>query len=101
MMQDRRTEWSVTVVSTRFPSLLSNGGTHPDEALRVAFERIFPPTQCGLATFTESMVRSISQYLLTVTVSWKAQGTDYSGARGMWWATGRATYGAWSGRERS
>ncbi len=100
-MQDRRTEWSVTVVSTRFPWPLSNGGTDPDEALRVAFERIFPPTQCGLATFTESMVRSISQHLLAATVSWKAQGTDHSGAQGMCRATGRATYGAWSGREQS
>ena len=91
----------MTVVSTRFPSPLSNGGTHPKEALRVAFERIFPPTQCGLATFTESMVGSISKYLLTATVSWKAQGTEHSGARGMCRVTGRATHGAWSGRERS
>ncbi len=89
------------VVSTRFPSPLRNGGTDPREALRVAFEGTFPPTQCGLATFTESMVRSISQHLLTATVSWKAQGTDHSGARGMCRATGRATYRAWSGRERS
>jgi hypothetical protein len=41
------------------------------------------------------------QHLLTATVSWKAQGTDHSGARGMCRATSRATYGAWSGRERS
>ncbi len=94
-------ELECDVVSTRFPSPLRNGGTDPREALRVAFEGTFPPTQCGLATFTESMVRSISQHLLTATVSWKAQGTDHSGARGMCRATGRATYGAWSGRERS
>jgi hypothetical protein len=83
------------------PVPLRNGGTDREEALRVAFVGTFPATQCGLATFTESMARSISQHLLTATVSWKAQGTDHSGARGMCRATGRATYGAWSGRERS
>ena len=62
-----------------------------------AFVGTFPPTQCGLAMFTESMVRSISQHLLTATVSWKAQGTDHSAARGMC----RATDCAGSGRERS
>jgi len=60
-----------------------------------AFVGTFPPTQCGLAMFTESMVRSISQHLLTATVAWKAQGTDHSGARGMC----RATDCAGSGRE--
>ena len=70
------------VVSTRFPSPLRNGGTDREEALRVAFVGIFPPTQCGLVAFTESMVRSISQHLLTATVPWKAQGTDNSGAPG-------------------
>ena len=49
------------VVSTRFPALLGRGGTDREEALRVAFVGTFPPTQCGLATFTESMVRSISR----------------------------------------
>ena len=88
------------MVSTRFPVPLSSGGTDR-EAVRIAFVGTFPPTQCGLATFTESMVRSISQYLLTATMSWKAQGTDHSGARGMCRVTGRAPYGAWSGRERS
>jgi hypothetical protein len=89
------------VVSTRFPSPLRNGGTDPKEALRVAFEGTFRPTQCGLATFTESMVRSISRPLLTAGVPWKAQGTGNFGARGMCRATGRATYGAWLWRERS
>ena len=49
------------MVSTRFPALLGRGGTDREEALRVAFVGTFPPTQCGLATFTESMVRSISR----------------------------------------
>ena len=40
---------------------MRNGGTDREEALRVAFVGTFPPTQCGLATFTESMVRSISR----------------------------------------
>ena len=48
------------VVSTRFPAPLRSGGTDREEALRIAFVGTFPPTQCGLATFTESMVRSIS-----------------------------------------
>ena len=89
------------VVSTQIRAPLRAAGTDREEALRVAFVGTFPPTQCGLATVTESMVRSISQHLLTATVPWKAQGTDNSGARGMCRATGRATYGAWSGRERS
>ena len=58
-MQDRRTEWS-DVVSTRLPVPLSSGDTDRTAAVRVAFVGTFPPTQCGLATFTESMVRSIS-----------------------------------------
>lgn len=68
---------------------------------RHSFEGTFPPTQCVLATFTESMVRSISEYLLAATVSWKAQGMHNSGVRGVCRATGRATYGAGSGKERS
>ena len=35
-------------------------GVIQQPALRIAFVGTFPPTQCGLATFTESMVRSIS-----------------------------------------
>ena len=49
------------VVSTRFPAPLRRGGTDRKEALRVAFVGTFPPTQCGVATFTESMVRSIRE----------------------------------------
>jgi len=48
------------VVSTRLPVPLSSGDTDRQEALRVAFVGTFPPTRCGLATFTESMVDSIS-----------------------------------------
>ena len=48
------------MVSTRFPVPLRSGGTDREAALRIAFVGTFPPTQCGLATFTESMVRSIS-----------------------------------------
>ncbi|MGE5694081.1 MAG: hypothetical protein ACM4D3_02265 [Candidatus Sericytochromatia bacterium] len=49
------------MVSTRFPAPLRRGRTNQGVALRVAFVGTFPPTQCGLATFTESMVRSISR----------------------------------------
>jgi glycosyltransferase involved in cell wall biosynthesis len=48
------------VGSTRLPVSLSSGGIDREAALRIAFVGTFPPTQCGLATFTESMVRSIS-----------------------------------------
>lgn len=48
------------MVSTRLPAPLTSGGTDREEALRIAFVGTFPPTQCGLATFTESMVDSIS-----------------------------------------
>jgi glycosyltransferase involved in cell wall biosynthesis len=48
------------VVSTRLPAPLRSGGTDRQGALRIAFVGTFPPTQCGLATFTESMVGSIS-----------------------------------------
>ena len=48
------------VVSTRLPVPSSSGGTDREVALRIAFVGTFPPTQCGLATFTESMVDSIS-----------------------------------------
>ncbi len=48
------------MVSTRLPVSLSSGGIDREAALRIAFVGTFPPTQCGLATFTESMVRSIS-----------------------------------------
>ena len=71
------------------------------ETLRVAVVGTFPPTPCGLATLTESVVRSISRPLLIAGVLWKAQGTDNFGARGMCRATGRATYGALLWRERS
>jgi len=94
-------EMECDMVSTRFPSPLRNGGTDREGALRIAFVGTFPPTRYGLATFTESMMHSISQHLLTATVPWKARGTDNSGARGLCPTTGRATYGAWSGRERS
>ena len=86
------------VVSTRFRAPLRSGGTDREEALRVAFVGTFPPARCGLATVTESMLRSISQRLLTAAVPWKAQGTDNSGAWGMCRATDRATYGACSGK---
>ncbi|MGZ8817799.1 MAG: glycosyltransferase [Mycobacterium sp.] len=46
------------VVSTRLPVPLSSSGTG-EVALHIAFVGTFPPTQCGLATFTESMVDSI------------------------------------------
>ena len=46
--------------STRLPVPLSSGGTDRTAVLRIAFLGTFPPTQCGLATFTESMVDSIS-----------------------------------------
>lgn len=46
--------------SARLPAPLRSGGTDRQEALRIAFVGTFPPTQCGLATFTESMVGSIS-----------------------------------------
>jgi glycosyltransferase involved in cell wall biosynthesis len=59
-MQDRRPEMERDVVSTRSPLPLRNDDTDREEALRIAFVGTFPPTQCGLATFTESMVRSIS-----------------------------------------
>jgi glycosyltransferase involved in cell wall biosynthesis len=48
------------VVSARLPVPLSSGGIDREVALRIAFVGTFPPTQCGLATFTESMVDSIS-----------------------------------------
>jgi len=48
------------VVSARLPVLLRGGDTDRTAALRIAFVGTFPPTQCGLATFTESMVDSIS-----------------------------------------
>ncbi len=48
------------VVLTRLPAPLRGGDADREEALRIAFVGTFPPTQCGLATFTESMVRSIS-----------------------------------------
>ena len=48
------------VVLTRLPVPLRGGDADREEALRIAFVGTFPPTQCGLATFTESMVRSIS-----------------------------------------
>jgi hypothetical protein len=48
------------MVSTRLRVPLSSGDTDRKAALRIAFVGTFPPTQCGLATFTESMVRSIS-----------------------------------------
>jgi polysaccharide biosynthesis protein PslF len=59
-MQDRRTEMERDVVLTRLPAPLRGGDADREEALRVAFVGTFPPTQCGLATFTESMVRSFS-----------------------------------------
>ena len=59
-MADRRTEGNHDVVSTRFPVPLRSGGTDREAALRIAFVGTFPPTECGLATFTESMARSIS-----------------------------------------
>ncbi|MGO9552738.1 glycosyltransferase [Mycobacterium sp.] len=48
------------VVLTRLPAPLRGGDADRQEALRIALVGTFPPTQCGLATFTESMVRSIS-----------------------------------------
>jgi len=48
------------VVSARLPVLLRGGDTDRTAALRIAFVGTFPPTQCGLATFTESLVDSIS-----------------------------------------
>ena len=48
-------------MSTRLPESLSNVGTERESALRIAFVGTFPPTQCGVATSTESMVRSIRQ----------------------------------------
>jgi hypothetical protein len=48
------------VVSARLPVPVRSGGTDREAALRIAFVGTFPPTQCGLATFTESMVDSIS-----------------------------------------
>ena len=48
------------MVSTRLPVLLRGGGIDREAALRIAFVGTFPPTQCGLATFTESLVDSIS-----------------------------------------
>ena len=89
------------VVLILHASRLKSGGSDREEALRVAFVGTFPPTPCGLATLTESMVRSISRPLLIAGVPWKAQGTDNFGAWGMCRATGRATYGAWLWRERS
>jgi glycosyltransferase involved in cell wall biosynthesis len=59
-MQDRQTEMERDVVLTRLPAPLRGGNADREEALRIAFVGTFPPTQCGLATFTESMVRSIS-----------------------------------------
>jgi len=85
------------VVSTRFPVLLRSGGSDQEEAFRIAFVPTFAPRRCGLATFIESMVRSIIRALIIAGVPWKAQGTDNSGARGMC----RATYGVWLWRARS
>ena len=48
------------MVSARLPVLLRGGDTDRTAALRIAFVGTFPPTQCGLATFTESLVDSIS-----------------------------------------
>ncbi len=48
------------VVLARLPVPLRGGDADREEALRIAFVGTFPPTQCGLATFTESMARSIS-----------------------------------------
>ena len=53
------------MASTRFAVLLESGGSDREEALRIAFVGTFPPTHRGLTTFTESMVRSISQHHLT------------------------------------
>jgi polysaccharide biosynthesis protein PslF len=47
-------------MSAQFSPPSKSDGTDSQEALRVAFVGTFPPTQCGLATFTESLVRSIS-----------------------------------------
>ena len=60
MIADKGTVGQRCVVSTRLPAPLSSGGSERQGALRIAFVGTFPPTQCGLATFTESMVRSIS-----------------------------------------
>jgi hypothetical protein len=81
------------VASTRFAVLLESGGSDREEALRIAFVDTFAPTQCGLTTFTESMVGSISQHTSQRQVPWKAQGMHHSGAAGMCRATGRASYG--------
>ncbi len=48
------------MIATKSLAPLSSSGREPKEALRIAFVGTYPPTRCGLATFTESMVRSIT-----------------------------------------
>ena len=49
------------MVLTRFSAPPGSGGIDSEEAPRIGFVGTFPPTRCGLATFTESVVRSISR----------------------------------------
>ena len=99
-MQGVRDGMERLVVSIRFPVLVTSGGLDGEEALRVAFVGIFSSRWHGVATFIESTLRSVSQHLLSATVPWKARVTDDSGAWAMCRATGRATDGASSRRER-
>jgi len=87
------------VVSTRFPMQLRSGGLERDEALRAIFVGVFAPRCCGGATFSESTLSSVSQ-LLSATISWKGWAAGNFGAWAMCRATGRATDGAWSGKDR-
>ena len=89
------------VGSTRIPVLFKSGGSDWGQAIRVVFVRISPTRWRDEAVFIDSTLRSVSQHLLSATVSWTAWAADNSGTRAQRRATGRATDGAWSGMDRS